>query len=169
MMQYEKADALGPLDEDDSDVEDEENEDDNDEYVDEETEGEGSDGEYGASDDGGDDTYQSSRNFSSFNATGDSALQNNFSLNNLNDSNSVAFVAEEKRPNTVETFCNTTVPTIEMFNALEDNDKVVAFQTFLHVSPMPFKLLVLTSFPIRVYVSRAFPKKITSCIWYSPY
>lgn len=138
MMQYEKGDALGPLDEDDSDAEDEENDDENEEYVDEETEGDESDGEYGASDDEGegegDETFQSTRNFSSFNESGGAPSLNNFSLNNLNDSNSIAFVSEEPRPNTVETFCNTTVPTVAMFNALEENDKVLAFETFLHVN-----------------------------------
>ncbi len=156
MLQYEKTDALGPLDEDDSDGEDDEeiDEENDDEYAEEETEGEESDGEYVASDDAGDDdenyrsfndtanntgndTFQSSRNFSSFTATLDGSQLNNFSLNNLNDSNhnnSVAFVGEEARPNTVETFCNTTVPTLAMFNALEENDKVLAFKTFLHVS-----------------------------------
>lgn len=152
MMQCDKSDALGPLDEDDSDVEDEENDDDeNEEYADEETEDEEeTDGEYVASDDDGDDdayesshnfssfndTFQSSRNFSSFSETNNVPALNNLSLNNLNDS--VAFVSEDARPNTVETFCNTTVPTLAMFNALEENDKVLAFKTFLHVTSMPF-------------------------------
>lgn len=139
MMQYEKSDALGALDEDDSDGEDEENDDENEEYAEEETEGDESDGEYGASDDGGDETFHSSRNFSSFNETYNEPSLNNLSLNNLNESNNVAFVGEEPRPNTVETFCNTTVPTIAMFNALEENDKVLAFKTFLHVNPMHFR------------------------------
>lgn len=69
MMQYEKSDALAPLDEDDSDAEDEENEyeNGNDEDVEEESEGELSDGEYVASDDAEDnaeDTYYSSRDVS---------------------------------------------------------------------------------------------------------
>lgn len=133
MMQFEKSDALGPLDEDDSDAEDEEVDDEHDESVDEETEGEESDGEYGASNDEGDESYYSSRNATNVSETFQTPTLNNFSLNNLNDSNSVAFVGEESRPNTVETFCNTTVPTVAMFNALEENDKVLAFKTFLHV------------------------------------
>lgn len=151
MMQYEKSDALGPLDEDDSDVEDEEeNDDDENEYADEETEGdEESDGEYVASDDDdddeGDEEYGTTHNFSALNDTANGTFQssrnftsfaepslNNLSLNNLNDS--VAFVSEEPRPNTVETFCNTTVPTLAMFNGLEENDKVLAFKTFLNVN-----------------------------------
>ncbi|XP_037052320.1 ran GTPase-activating protein [Bradysia coprophila] len=147
MMQYERSDALGALDEDDSDAEDEVEEEEDDEYADEETEdGEDYDGEYVASDDEnyqsginysnvseGNDTFHSSRNVSLLSHPTDSPALNNFSLNNLNDS--VAFVAEEGRPNTVETFCNTTVPTLAMFNALEENDKVLAFKTFLHSIP----------------------------------
>lgn len=64
-MQFEKSDALAPMDEDDSDVEDEENEYENgNEDVEEESEGELSDGEYVASDDaeenGEDSLYYSS-------------------------------------------------------------------------------------------------------------
>lgn len=141
-MQYEKTDALGSLDEDDSDADDEDDEDF--EYVEEgeETEeGEEYEGEYAASDDenyhsniteSGNDTFQSSRNVSLFTEPVGSPAFNNFSLKYLNDS--VAFTGEENRPNTVETFCNTTVPSLAMFNALEENDKVLAFKTFLHVS-----------------------------------
>lgn len=169
MMQYQKSDALGPLDEDDSDAEDEEQEEEEDEddfeYVDDETEeGEEYDGEYIPSDD---ENYQTGPNFSNISEPVASPALNNFSLNNLNDS--VAFVGEENRPNTVETFCNTTVPTLAMFNALEENDKVLAFKTFLHVS---FKCIVVSdnvpNSPIYPIHCRAFPKKITSFTWYSP-
>lgn len=46
----------------------------------------------------------------------------------------MCFVSEEPRPNTVETFCNTPNPSVAMFNALEENDKVHAFKTFLKVN-----------------------------------
>lgn len=51
--------------------------------------------------------------------------------NNLNSS--VYYDGEISRPNTVETFCNTPNPNEAMFNALEENDKVYAFQNFLKV------------------------------------
>ncbi|KAJ6646104.1 Ran GTPase-activating protein [Pseudolycoriella hygida] len=128
MLEYGKGDALGPLDEDESDVEEEENDEENDEYVDDETEGEESEGEYEASEDDGDEIIGINRN-----STLDEPAPNDLSWKKLNDS--VAFVSEEARPNTVETFCNTTVPTLAMFNALEENDKVAAFRAFLQSIP----------------------------------
>lgn len=122
--------CLDELDEDDSDAEgeEEEYEDDGEEATDEE--------------DDEDAAYLSSFDKTNGNVSENqshNATVNAFSFNqyldvtasSLDDS-SILFAENIERPNTIETFCNTPNPTEAMFTALEDVDKVTAFQTYIN-------------------------------------
>lgn len=136
--------ALEEMDEDDSDgEEDDDEEEDEEECAEEEEEDytdDGEDLEYLHGDIVGSfdlRSFPTKSNVSIFQQTSDSnANDSNLSIGseNLNNSN-VLFVGEtELLPNTVETFCNTTHPSVSQFNALEENDKIYAFRNYLKVS-----------------------------------
>lgn len=109
-----KHDALGELDEDDSDNEDADDVDDNedeDEYDDENE-------DYGESDTEGADDEEYNGSTVEFNL-------NDLSQSFNNDTTHDSYAS------TVETFCDTPNPTATMFQAISDPDKVNAFRQYL--------------------------------------
>lgn len=131
LVSYDRIDALGTLSEDDSDNDDdydendesgedsgeevEEEEDENDEE-DYETEGEEN------------ENLETQLNLST---TLEETI-NNSDIFSLNDS-SVCITGEETLPNTIETFCTVPNPSLTLFEALEENDKITAFRNYLKV------------------------------------
>lgn len=70
------------------------------------------------------------------------AGMNNLSQS-IHDNSSVYFDGEESRPVCVETFCCTPNPSVEMFTAIKDNDKVSAFRNYLSTVAEPDYLMYL--------------------------
>lgn len=119
LIETQRDQALDDMDEDDSDAEDEEEE-----YSGEEEQ------EEDGSDDDGEHVNDTNGNSTKNTTNGASFNDLNLSDSTFNDS-SICYVGDIDRPNTVESFCNTPNPSEAMFNALEDNDKITAFQTYL--------------------------------------
>lgn len=138
MIGHTNPNALGSLSDDeydgDDDYNDENDDDDNDgqeeevsndeddetdveQYTVESDEDEEDDGEEAG------DNYVTALNEKSLNTTIDQFLNSS--------SKSISFAGEQSRPNTVETFCNTPNPSLQMFNALEETDKIEAFRNYL--------------------------------------
>lgn len=129
LISYDRIDALGTLSEDDSDDDDdedesgddsgeegEEEEDEHDDEEDYETEGEE------------DENIETGLNLST---TLEDTI-NNSAIFALNDS-SICITGEETLPNTIETFCTVPNPSLSLFDALEENDKITAFRDYLKV------------------------------------
>lgn len=120
LLEYGKQDALGELDEDDSDNENADDVDENDEEYDDDDDDD-ENGEYGDSDtqDVGDEEYDGST--VEFNLND---LSQSFANDSSNNESHHTFTS-------VESFCDTPKPTAAIFQAIPDVDKVKAFRQFL--------------------------------------
>lgn len=118
LLEYGKQDALGELDEDDSDNKNADDVDENDEEYDDDDDDE--DDEYGDSDtqDVGDEEYDGSTV--------------EFNLNDLSQSFANDSLTNESQSFTsIESFCDTPKPTAAQFQAIPEPDKVRAFRQYL--------------------------------------
>nr|XP_019544873.2 ran GTPase-activating protein [Aedes albopictus] len=137
LTQYDRLEALGPLDEDDSegeeedeedeeDVEEEEEEEDDENEECEDSEGEDESDEAGESDQADQDGFQQSPN-----VTAAPAIRNILTENN----NASTIDLDQSLPNTVEAYCQTHYPSETMFNSLEEPNKSEAFKRYLKSLP----------------------------------
>ncbi|XP_001658696.2 ran GTPase-activating protein [Aedes aegypti] len=135
LTQYDRLEALGPLDDDDSEGEEEDDEDEEDEEDIEEEEEEEDDNEEceesdesdaGESDQAEQDGFQQSPN-----VTAEPAIRNLLSENN----NASTIDLDQSLPNTVEAYCQTHYPSETMFHSLEESNKAEAFKEYLKSLP----------------------------------
>ncbi|XP_062548834.1 ran GTPase-activating protein-like [Armigeres subalbatus] len=134
LVQYDRIDAFGTLDEDDSECEEEEDEDDEDidEEEDEEDqneeceETEGDESEVGESDQTEPEEFQQSPK-----ETDEPVIRNLLVENN----NASTIDLDQSLPNTVEAYCQTHYPSETMFNSLEETNKAEAFKEYLKSLP----------------------------------